>query len=210
MTICTRFCRQASAGLVAGAELDHPAGADVRLGGRAAHAAGCDADRDPAGAAFVIQFLPSVAVGWLIARDHPRTTATAFSAAGNNFELAIKAQPSNRGIKQLHRAQAEDRPRRGPPAPRRGEAQPICHCQTAKHRALLGVSLPAHRRSGKRGGKHGKLAALLVAVYCLGIRLTHQYEPCCLRAVYLPRIAARSAVNCCVISVSSGCTRMAM
>jgi arsenite transporter len=38
---------------------------------------------------FAIQFLLSFAMGRLIARDYPRTTAIAFTAAGNNFELAI-------------------------------------------------------------------------------------------------------------------------
>lgn len=38
---------------------------------------------------FIIQFLISFAMGRLIARDYPRTTAIAFTAAGNNFELAI-------------------------------------------------------------------------------------------------------------------------
>ena len=38
---------------------------------------------------FAIQFLVSFAMGRLIARDYPRTTAIAFTATGNNFELAI-------------------------------------------------------------------------------------------------------------------------
>ena len=38
---------------------------------------------------FAIQFMVSFALGRLIARDYPRTTAIAFTAAGNNFELAI-------------------------------------------------------------------------------------------------------------------------
>jgi ACR3 family arsenite transporter len=38
---------------------------------------------------FLIQFLISFAMGKAIAADYPRTTAVAFTAAGNNFELAI-------------------------------------------------------------------------------------------------------------------------
>ncbi len=38
---------------------------------------------------FAIQFLLSFAMGRLIAGDYPRSTAIAFTAAGNNFELAI-------------------------------------------------------------------------------------------------------------------------
>ncbi|SNR26340.1 ACR3 family arsenite efflux transporter [Paracoccus sediminis] len=38
---------------------------------------------------FAIQFVVSFAMGRWIARDYPRTTAIAFTAAGNNFELAI-------------------------------------------------------------------------------------------------------------------------
>lgn len=38
---------------------------------------------------FLIQFALSFWMGRLIARDYPRTTAIAFTAAGNNFELAI-------------------------------------------------------------------------------------------------------------------------
>jgi ACR3 family arsenite transporter len=38
---------------------------------------------------FLIQFVVSFYLGKLIAKDYPRTTAIAFTAAGNNFELAI-------------------------------------------------------------------------------------------------------------------------
>ncbi|WP_332788287.1 ACR3 family arsenite efflux transporter [Sphingomonas sp. GB1N7] len=38
---------------------------------------------------FVVQFVISFAMGKLIAADYPRTTAIAFTAFGNNFELAI-------------------------------------------------------------------------------------------------------------------------
>lgn len=38
---------------------------------------------------FVVQFVLSFFMGRWIARDYPRTTAIAFTATGNNFELAI-------------------------------------------------------------------------------------------------------------------------
>jgi ACR3 family arsenite transporter len=37
----------------------------------------------------LVQFVISFAMGRLIEADYPRTTAIAFTAAGNNFELAI-------------------------------------------------------------------------------------------------------------------------
>ncbi len=47
---------------------------------------------------FVIQFGISFALGRLIARDYPRTTAIAFTAAGNNFELAIAVAIASFGL----------------------------------------------------------------------------------------------------------------
>ena len=38
---------------------------------------------------FLVQFIISFYMGKLISSDYPRTTAVAFTAAGNNFELAI-------------------------------------------------------------------------------------------------------------------------
>ena len=47
---------------------------------------------------FVIQFGASFVLGRLIARDYPRTTAIAFTAAGNNFELAIAVAIASFGL----------------------------------------------------------------------------------------------------------------
>jgi ACR3 family arsenite transporter len=47
---------------------------------------------------FAIQFLVNFAMGRLIAKDYPRTTAIAFTAAGNNFELAIAAAIAAYGL----------------------------------------------------------------------------------------------------------------
>ena len=47
---------------------------------------------------FVIQFTISFFLGRLIAKDYPRTTAIAFTAAGNNFELAIAVAIASFGL----------------------------------------------------------------------------------------------------------------
>lgn len=47
---------------------------------------------------FSIQFTLSFFLGRLIAKDYPRTTAVAFTAAGNNFELAIAVAIASFGL----------------------------------------------------------------------------------------------------------------
>ena len=47
---------------------------------------------------FLIQFVISFAMGRLISADYPRTTAIAFTAAGNNFELAIAVAIASFGL----------------------------------------------------------------------------------------------------------------
>ncbi len=52
----------------------------------------------PLAAYFVVQFTISFVMGKLIASDYPRTTAVAFTAAGNNFELAIAVAIASFGL----------------------------------------------------------------------------------------------------------------
>lgn len=47
---------------------------------------------------FVVQFIISFYMGKLISSDYPRTTAVAFTAAGNNFELAIAVAIATFGL----------------------------------------------------------------------------------------------------------------
>lgn len=47
---------------------------------------------------FLIQFMVSFALSRLIAKDYPRSTAIAFTAAGNNFELAIAVAIATFGL----------------------------------------------------------------------------------------------------------------
>ena len=47
---------------------------------------------------FLVQFVISFAMGKLIKADYPRTTAIAFTASGNNFELAIAVAIASFGL----------------------------------------------------------------------------------------------------------------
>lgn len=47
---------------------------------------------------FIVQFVISFLMGRLIAADYPRTTAIAFTASGNNFELAIAVAIATFGL----------------------------------------------------------------------------------------------------------------
>ena len=59
---------------------------------------------------FVLQFVISFAMGKWIAADYPRTTAVAFTAAGNNFELAIAVAIAAFGLGIAGRLCRGDRP----------------------------------------------------------------------------------------------------
>ena len=52
----------------------------------------------PLGLYFVIQFGIGFVMGCLIEADYPTTTAVAFTAAGNNFELAIAVAIATFGL----------------------------------------------------------------------------------------------------------------
>lgn len=100
----------------------------------------------------------------LKATEQPVDTSTAadkafFGHAGR--VCRVRDEPSAReadggdsggqGAVHLHRARAQDRPRRGSPSSCRGEAQPSSHRQTARDRALLGVPVPARGYTAMSG-----------------------------------------------------------